>query len=107
MGLFNSGIQENQLILSLEQTQDVKPEKEEEDEQEEEVNVEIESSITVLVKKEEKSPQLDVVKLFTEMVGPGPVGTLYERFKHNSEALTLLAPAAGDTIIPLDFGCPG
>ncbi|XP_037550825.1 hypoxia inducible factor 1 subunit alpha a [Nematolebias whitei] len=101
-----SGIQENQLILSLEQTQDVKPVKDEEEEEEEE-NVEIESSITVLVKKEEKTPQLDVVKLFTEMVGPGPVGTLYERFKHNSEALTQLAPAAGDTFISLDFSCPG
>uniref|UniRef100_A0A3Q2ZWJ7 Hypoxia-inducible factor 1-alpha n=1 Tax=Kryptolebias marmoratus TaxID=37003 RepID=A0A3Q2ZWJ7_KRYMA len=99
-----SGIQEDKLILSLEQTEDVKPVKKKEEQEEEQV--EIESSITIRVGKEEKSPELDVVKLFTDMVEPEPVGSLYERFKHNSEALTLLAPAAGDTIISLDFSSP-
>uniref|UniRef100_A0AAQ5ZAU2 Hypoxia-inducible factor 1-alpha n=1 Tax=Amphiprion ocellaris TaxID=80972 RepID=A0AAQ5ZAU2_AMPOC len=37
--------------------------------------------------------ELDVIKLFTQL-------------KAEPEALTLLAPAAGDTIIPLDFTCP-
>ncbi|KAG9344794.1 hypothetical protein JZ751_010481 [Albula glossodonta] len=32
--------------------------------------------------------------------------SLYERLKEEPEALTLLAPAAGDTIISLDFTCP-
>lgn len=102
MCLFNSGIQEDKLILSLEQTKDGKSVKEEKEEK-----VVIESSISILVNEEEKTGELDVVKLFTEMVEPEPVGSLYERFKDNSEALTLLAPAAGDTIISLDFSCPG
>uniref|UniRef100_A0AAQ5XNR4 Hypoxia-inducible factor 1-alpha n=1 Tax=Amphiprion ocellaris TaxID=80972 RepID=A0AAQ5XNR4_AMPOC len=35
-----------------------------------------------------------------------PLVSLYDQLKAEPEALTLLAPAAGDTIIPLDFTCP-
>uniref|UniRef100_A0A7N6FJJ2 Hypoxia-inducible factor 1-alpha n=1 Tax=Anabas testudineus TaxID=64144 RepID=A0A7N6FJJ2_ANATE len=59
-----SGIQEEKLVLSLEQTVDVKQEEEEEEED------------------------------------------LYDQLKGEPEALTLLAPAAGDTIVSLDFSCP-
>uniref|UniRef100_A0A671XH05 Hypoxia-inducible factor 1-alpha n=1 Tax=Sparus aurata TaxID=8175 RepID=A0A671XH05_SPAAU len=65
-----SGIQEEKLILSLEQTEDVKPIKEE-------------------LQQEAKS-----------------VASLYDQLKEEPEALTLLAPAAGDTIISLDFSSP-
>ena len=33
--------------------------------------------------------------------------SLYEKLKEEPEALTVLAPAAGDTIISLDFNSPG
>uniref|UniRef100_A0A1A8C7T3 Hypoxia-inducible factor 1-alpha n=1 Tax=Nothobranchius kadleci TaxID=1051664 RepID=A0A1A8C7T3_NOTKA len=98
-----SGIQEDKLILSLGQTEDMKPVKEEEQE-EEELVVETTQLIPV---KAEKTPELDVIKLFTEIVEPRSVGSLYEKLKDNSEALTLLAPAAGDTFISLDFSSPG
>uniref|UniRef100_A0A8C6NZI0 Hypoxia-inducible factor 1-alpha n=1 Tax=Nothobranchius furzeri TaxID=105023 RepID=A0A8C6NZI0_NOTFU len=97
-----SGIQEDKLILSLGQTEDMKPVKEEEQE-EEELVVETTQLIPV---KAEKTPELDVIKLFTEIVEPRSVGSLYEKLKDNSEALTLLAPAAGDTFISLDFSSP-
>ncbi|XP_040916168.1 hypoxia inducible factor 1 subunit alpha a [Toxotes jaculatrix] len=103
-----SGIQEEKLILSLEQTEDVKPVKEEKQEEEKAV---VESSLpdmsqTVLTKEEEKGPELDVIKLFTQAVKAQPVASLYDQLKEEPEALTLLAPAAGDTIISLDFSCP-
>lgn len=56
---------------------------------------------------EEKSPEADVVKLFTKMEETGSPVSLYEQLKGQPEALTLLAPAAGDAIISLDFSCPG
>ncbi|GAA6213555.1 hypoxia-inducible factor 1-alpha [Lates japonicus] len=103
-----SGIQEEKLILSLEQTEDVKPVKEEKQE-EEKVVVESSSpdmSPALLKQEEEKSPELDVIKLFTQTVEAQPQASLYDQLKEEPEALTLLAPAAGDTIIYLDFSCP-
>ncbi|KAM4542546.1 hypoxia inducible factor 1 subunit alpha a [Odontesthes bonariensis] len=105
-----SGIQEEKLVLSLEQTEDVKPEKVE--------KAAVESSEPVLQKKKkkeeeeeeeeekEKSLELDVIKLFTQVVKPQPMVSLYDQLKEEPEALTLLAPAAGDTIISLDFSSP-
>ena len=106
-----SGIQEEKLILSLEQTEDVKPIKEELQQEEEEVVVESsqpEPSPTVLkVEVEEKLPEVDVIKLFTQVAEANSVASLYDQLKEEPEALTLLAPAAGDTIISLDFSSPG
>lgn len=114
-----SGIQEETLILSLEQTQDVKQVKEEQPEEDKAAAVVVESSqvepAPVLKEEEqqqqeeeveEKSPELDVIKLFTQVVKPEPPVSLYEQLKAEPEALTLLAPAAGDAIIPLNFSCP-
>ncbi|CAN9502140.1 unnamed protein product [Ophioblennius macclurei] len=114
-----SGIQEEKLILSLEQTEDVKPVKEE---QPEEDKAAVESSqpeeAPVLKEEEEeeeveevkelveKSPELDMFKLFTQVVKAEPPVSLYDQLKSQPEALTLLAPAAGDAIIPLNFDCP-
>uniref|UniRef100_A0A8D3C5Y6 Hypoxia inducible factor 1 subunit alpha n=1 Tax=Scophthalmus maximus TaxID=52904 RepID=A0A8D3C5Y6_SCOMX len=101
------GIQEEKLVLSLEQTDDVKPVKEE---PREEVKAVVESSpldSPILLKEvEEKAPELDVIKLFTQKVEARPLASLYDQLKEEPEALTLLAPAAGDTIISLDFSCP-
>ncbi|XP_029982647.1 hypoxia inducible factor 1 subunit alpha a [Sphaeramia orbicularis] len=108
-----SGIQDEKLILSLEQTEDMKPvkvEQREEEEEEVEEKVVIESSppdmSPTLLKEEEKVPELDVIKLFTQAVETQPLTSLYDQLKEEPEALTLLAPAAGDTIISLDFSCP-
>ncbi|XP_054653610.1 hypoxia inducible factor 1 subunit alpha a [Dunckerocampus dactyliophorus] len=107
-----SGIQEEKVIMSLEQTEDVKPVKQEQQE-EEKVVVEScspEKSPTLLkeevVVEEKKAPELDVIKLFTQTLEPKPVTSLYDQLKEEPEALTLLAPAAGDTIISLNFSCP-
>ncbi|CAB1449257.1 unnamed protein product [Pleuronectes platessa] len=54
----------------------------------------------------EKGPDLDVIKLFTQASKARPLASLYDQLKEKPEALTLLAPAAGDTIISLDFSCP-
>uniref|UniRef100_A0A668AIS4 Hypoxia-inducible factor 1-alpha n=1 Tax=Myripristis murdjan TaxID=586833 RepID=A0A668AIS4_9TELE len=99
-----SGIQEEKLILSLEQTEEIKPVKEEQPEEEKAVAEKEDSSPALL--KEGKSPELDVVKLFTQPIEDQPLASLYEKLKEEPEALTLLAPAAGDTIISLDFSCP-
>ncbi|KAK6304496.1 hypothetical protein J4Q44_G00250820 [Coregonus suidteri] len=69
-----SGIEEEKMVLSLEQTEDMRPEE-----------------------------KVDVSKLFTQAVEAQPLASLYDRLKEEPEALTLLAPAAGDTIISLDF----
>uniref|UniRef100_A0A8C6TWK0 Hypoxia-inducible factor 1-alpha n=1 Tax=Neogobius melanostomus TaxID=47308 RepID=A0A8C6TWK0_9GOBI len=95
-----SGIEEERVILSLEQTQDLKPMKEELEA--------VEDSSPELVpspSKDQNVPELDVVKLFTR-VEAQPLVSLYDQLKEEPEALTLLAPAAGDTIISLDFSCP-
>lgn len=121
---FYSGIQEEKLIFSLEQTEDVKPVKEEEvhaveveeeqEQEEEEDKAAVESTQPDLSpgllkekKEQEKVPELDVIKLFTQVAKAQPLFSLYDRLKEEPEALTLLAPAAGDTIISLDFSCPG
>ncbi|KAG7238494.1 hypothetical protein INR49_030767 [Caranx melampygus] len=101
------GIQEEKLILSLEQTEDVKPVKEEqqqkeEEEEEEKENVAVESNVPdmspVLLKKEEKTPELDVIKLFTQAGDAQPLASLYDQLKEEPEALTLLAPAPDSEI---------
>ncbi|KAM9708173.1 hypoxia inducible factor 1 subunit alpha a [Menidia menidia] len=95
-----SGIQEDKLILSLEQTEDEKPVKEEK-------KALVESDEPSQAEEEdEESPKLDVLKLFTQVEEPQPVVSLYDQLKEEPEALTLLAPAAGDTIISLDFSSP-
>lgn len=85
--------------------------KEEEEQQEEQKAVDKSSqpdmSPALLKEVEEKAPEVDVIKLFTQAVDAQPLASLYERLKEEPEALTLLAPAAGDTIISLDFSCPG
>lgn len=105
-----SGIQEEKLILSLEQTEDVKPVKEELQQEEEKAVVESSQpdiSVTLLKEEvEEKGQEVDVIKLFTQAVEAQPLASLYDQLKEEPEALTLLAPAAGDTIISLDFSCP-
>ena len=95
--------------MSLEQTEDVKPVKEEKQEEDKAV-VEIsqpDMSPILLKEEEEKAPELDVDKLFTPATDTKSMVSLYDQLKEEPEALTLLAPAPGDTIISLDFGCPG
>ncbi|MED6286082.1 Hypoxia-inducible factor 1-alpha [Characodon lateralis] len=99
-----SGIQEEKLILSLEQTDDVK--EEEEQQQQDEDKAVVEESEPIEVKEEEKTPELDVIKLFTQ-AEMQPQDCLYDLLKEQPDALTQLAPAAGDTFISLDFGRPG
>lgn len=113
--LYFSGIQEEEMILSLEQTADVKPVKEELVTKEEEEGGEgeeavVESSppdMSEPLLKEEKDPEVDVMKLLTQVTESQPVSSLYDHLKGKPEALNLLAPAAGDKIISLDFSCPG
>lgn len=85
------------MILSLEQTADVKPVKVEPLQEEEKAVVESSPPDVSepLLKEEEKVTETQ------------PRSSLYETLKEKPEALTLLAPAAGDTIISLDFSCPG
>ncbi|XP_054469698.1 hypoxia inducible factor 1 subunit alpha a [Anoplopoma fimbria] len=101
-----SGIQEEKLILSLEQIEDVKPLKEEKQEEEKVVVESSQPDVSQTVIDEKKSPELDVIKLFTQAVEAKPPASLYDQLKAQPEALTLLAPAAGDAIISLDFSCP-
>lgn len=99
--------------MSLEQTADVKQVKEEkqEEEEEDEEKAVVESSqpdlSPTLFKEDEKIPELDVIKLITPLTDDQPLTSLYDQLKGEPEALTVLAPAAGDTIISLDFSCPG
>ena len=116
--------------MSLEQTEDEILVKKEQKRQEKEEKVVVESILpdmsTTLLKEEdeeveeveveeqveveeaaEKGPELDVIKLFTQESKAQPLASLYDQLKEKPEALTLLAPAAGDTIISLDFSCPG
>lgn len=94
------------MILSLEQTADVKLVKEEQKAVVESSQPDM-SPTLLNGEVEEKDPEVDVVKLFTQATEAQPLTSLYDRLKEQPEALTLLAPAAGDTIIPLDFSCPG
>lgn len=119
-----SGIEEENMVLSLEQTAALKPVKEElvrqEEEEEEEVTVEsrrpdaspsllnAEEEVVEekLEEEEEKGPEVDIIKQFTLRAVVQPLTSLYDHLKDEPEALTLLAPAPGDTIIALDFSCP-
>lgn len=110
-----SGIQDEKLILSLEQTEDVKPVKKEQQEEEKVVVESSQPDLSVTLQEEEKKEEdkekekvseLDVIQMFTQAVEAQPLPSLYEQLKEEPEALTLLAPAAGDTIISLDFSCP-
>ena len=124
-----SGIQEEKLIFSLEQTEDLKPVKEEkkgpqeveeEEEEQEEIELEevmetvchadetvVQAATLQVLPSEEKPPEVDVVQIFTQAPEGPPLVSLYDQLKEEPEALTLLAPAAGDTFISLDFSCPG
>lgn len=100
------------MILSLEQTADVKPVKEElVQEVEEEEEAEAEGSPAdvsePLLKQEEKSPEVEAMELLPEEADGQPLSSLYDHLKRRPGALTMLAPAAGDTVVPLDFSCPG
>ncbi|KAJ7990775.1 hypothetical protein DPEC_G00290410 [Dallia pectoralis] len=110
-----SGIEAEKLVLSLEQTEDMRPVKkelEEEVEEEEEVKESSEGEMSSRAEmspvplKEEQSPELNVINLFTRVVEPENGISLYDRLKSKPEALTALAPAAGDIIISLDFSNP-
>lgn len=101
------------MILSLEQNADLKPVKEElvQEEEEEAEKAVVEGSppdmSEPLLKKEEKGAEVDVMELITQVTESQPLSSLYDHLKGKPEALALLAPAAGDTIISLDFSCPG
>ncbi|XP_038142188.1 hypoxia inducible factor 1 subunit alpha a [Cyprinodon tularosa] len=101
-----SGIQEDKLILSLEQTEGVEPVKEQQQGEEESAAEANEALKVKEEEEEEKTPELDVIKLLTE-VEIQPKDCLYNLLKGHPDALTLLAPAAGDTIISLDFSRSG
>nr|QCF47166.1 hypoxia inducible factor 1 alpha [Heteropneustes fossilis] len=93
-----SGIVEEDMVLSLQQTV---PEKTEEEEEE---VVEVELQI-----EHEDSSVMDMMKLFKKdhlSCSVESPKSLYETLKDEPEALTLLAPAPGDTIISLDFDSP-
>uniref|UniRef100_A0A3Q0TAQ9 Hypoxia-inducible factor 1-alpha n=1 Tax=Amphilophus citrinellus TaxID=61819 RepID=A0A3Q0TAQ9_AMPCI len=102
-----SGIQEEKLILSVKQTADVKPVKEEQQEEDQAVVESSPSDRSPTEEKEEvKGPKMNVLKILTHLADTQLSHSLYDHLKEQPEALTMLAPAAGDTIIPLDFGCP-
>uniref|UniRef100_M4AG94 Hypoxia-inducible factor 1-alpha n=1 Tax=Xiphophorus maculatus TaxID=8083 RepID=M4AG94_XIPMA len=105
-----SGIQEEKLILSLEQTQEMKPvKKEEEEEQQDEVKAEVKKSEAVQAddEEEEETPEQKLHLNFQDLViKKQEQDCLYNLLKGHPDALMLLAPAAGDTIISLDFSRP-
>uniref|UniRef100_A0A3P9PML3 Hypoxia-inducible factor 1-alpha n=1 Tax=Poecilia reticulata TaxID=8081 RepID=A0A3P9PML3_POERE len=111
-----SGIQEEKLILSLEQTQEMKPVKKEEDQEEQqqqqqdEVQAEVKKSEAVQADDEEEEEETPEQKLhlnFQDLViKQQEQDCLYNLLKGHPDALMLLAPAAGDTIISLDFSRP-
>lgn len=108
-----SGIQDEKLILSLEQTQETKPvKKEEEEEQQDEVKAEVKKSEAVQAddeeEEEEETPEQKLHLNFQDLViKQQEQDCLYNLLKGHPDALMLLAPAAGDTIISLDFSRPG
>ncbi|RXM95251.1 Synaptotagmin-16 [Acipenser ruthenus] len=55
------------------------------------------------VLKPVESPDADITKLLMQVDPEENTNSLFEKLKEEPEALTLLAPAAGDTIISLDF----
>lgn len=90
--VLSSGIVEGDIVLSLQQTMT------------EPKAVEKESQ-----KMEDEASEVDMLKLFKpeNLKCPMECSDLYEQLKEEPEALTLLAPAAGDTIISLDFNNSG
>lgn len=60
-------------------------------------------------KVEDDVSEVDMLKLFKpeNLKCPMECSDLYEQLKEEPEALTVLAPAAGDTIISLDFNNSG
>ncbi|XP_069888291.1 hypoxia-inducible factor 1-alpha isoform X2 [Dipodomys merriami] len=72
-----SGIIQHDLIFSLQQTE--------------------------CILKPVESSDMKMTQLFIK-VEPEDTGSLFDKLKKEPDALTLLAPAAGDTIISLDFG---
>lgn len=89
--------------MSLEQIEDVKSVKEEPQEAGE-VGAESDKTASTTA---ETGPEQELIKPFKKMMESEPFDTLYDQLKEEPEALTLLAPAAGDTIISLDFSQPG
>lgn len=101
--------------MSVKQTADVKPVKEEQQE-EDQLVVEI-SQVELspvqpkkaeLEKEEEvvKGPKMNILKILTDSAVTQLPINLYDHLKGEPEALTMLAPAAGDTIVSLHFSCP-
>ncbi|KAI7799868.1 hypoxia inducible factor 1 subunit alpha b isoform X2 [Triplophysa rosa] len=87
-----SGIVEGDVVLSLQQTK-TEPKAVEKESQE----------------VEDEASEVDVLKLFKSddlKCSVESSVSLYEKLKEEPEALTRLAPAAGDTIITLDFNNP-
>ncbi|XP_031438089.1 hypoxia inducible factor 1 subunit alpha b isoform X2 [Clupea harengus] len=104
-----SGIVEGDLLLSLRQTvTDPKIEVVEEEDRAEEVVLEEEEVVEEEEEEEEKkkSPELNITKLFISHSEEVSSDSLYEKLKASGSDLSLLAPAAGDTIISLDFTGP-
>uniref|UniRef100_A0AAY4DK67 Hypoxia-inducible factor 1-alpha n=1 Tax=Denticeps clupeoides TaxID=299321 RepID=A0AAY4DK67_9TELE len=79
-----SGIVEGDVILSLQQTVTETEKKAEED------------------AKMEAGNEIDMTSIFTSSVGFSNTHSLYDILKGEPEALTVLAPSAGDTIVSLD-----
>ncbi|XP_066532696.1 hypoxia inducible factor 1 subunit alpha b [Hoplias malabaricus] len=86
-----SGIVEGEMVFSIEQTE-TEPKDIEKEEPE----------------KEKDDTEVDTMKLFKQKlnISADSSESLYDKLKQEPEALTLLAPAAGDTIISLDFNNP-
>ncbi|XP_062858272.1 hypoxia inducible factor 1 subunit alpha b [Trichomycterus rosablanca] len=91
-----SGIVEEDVVLSLQQTvtesKTVEKEELEIEQQDEEEKMEIDNGNLLKIEQVSCSAEGSM--------------SLYDKLKDEPEALTVLAPAAGDTIISLDFGCP-
>ncbi|XP_028935305.1 hypoxia-inducible factor 1-alpha isoform X1 [Ornithorhynchus anatinus] len=58
---------------------------------------------TECVLKPVESPDMKMTQIFSK-ADPEDTSSLFDKLKKEPDALTLLAPAAGDTIIYLDFG---
>ncbi|XP_076127892.1 hypoxia inducible factor 1 subunit alpha b [Alosa pseudoharengus] len=110
-----SGIVEGDLLLSLQQTitepktEKAEKEKVEMDKEEEEEELEVKMVMKKTLKEDEKekeNSELNITKLFISHSEEGDSDSLYEQLKASGSDLTLLAPAAGDTIISLDFTGP-
>lgn len=104
-----SGIVEEDVVLSLQQTvTESKTEEKEELEIEQQVEEEKKEEEEVLEKEIEQEIQnMNLLKIEQVSSSAENSTSLYDKLKDEPEALTVLAPAAGDTIISLDFGCPG